>query len=230
MKHVFATVAGMVARGESNVLTKRLINRLYANQTSLILRCDLREPHRGITPKIPLELRLVLEKDLPSIIKERPRRLPILLEKVPTCYLALTKDGQPAYMNWVVFNTDWQRFRSHFTGSLYRELENDECLFEFAYTFEKFRGLGVMSAALTMIIRRVVEERPHLRWGYTYILDDNIPSLKGCRNAGFRPYMQRRGYWRAMHLKEVFCPLDQGNRLQFEDESLARRPSQPSRT
>jgi hypothetical protein len=220
MKHAFATVAGMVARGESKVLTKRLMERLYANQTSLILRCDLREPPREITPTIPLNLRLVQENDLPSIIKERPRRLPILLEKVPTCYLALTDDGQPAYMNWVVFNTDWQRFSSHFVGSLHRELEDDECLFEFAYTFEKFRGLGVMSAALTMIIARVVEERPHLKWGYTYILDYNIPSLKGCRNAGFRPYMQRREYWRAMRLTEVFRPLDQGSRFPFEHESL----------
>ena len=212
MKHVLATVAKMVARGESNVLTKQLLKRLYANQTSLILRCNLREPHVGITPKIPLNLRRMLEKDLPSIIKERPRRLPLLLEKVPTCYLALTNDGLPAYMNWVVFNTDWQRFRPYFTGSLYRELGSDDCLFEFAYTFEKYRGLGVMSAALTMIIARIVEERPHLKWGYTYILDDNIPSLKGCHNAGFRPYMQRKEYWRAMHLKERFCSLDQGNK------------------
>jgi RimJ/RimL family protein N-acetyltransferase len=218
MKHVFATVAGMVARGESHELTKRLINRLYANQTSLILRCNLRERSRSMTSKVPLNLRQVSEKDVPSIIKERPRRLPMLLEKVPTCYLALTNDGQPAYMNWVADRADWQRFRSHFTGNLHRELQNDECLFEFAYTFEKFRGLGVMSAALTMIIARLVEERPHLRWGYTYILDNNIPSLKGCRNAGFRPYMQRREYWRAMHLKQAFC-LDQENRFPFEHES-----------
>jgi len=160
-------VAAMVARGESNVLAQQLITRLYANQRSLILRCDLREPQAEITAKIPLNLRLLHEEDWPSIIEERPRRLPLLLEKVQTCYVASTNDGQLAYMNWVVFKADWGRFRPYFAGRLYKELESEECLFEFAYTFEKFRGLGVMGAALRMIIARIVEERPSVRWGYT---------------------------------------------------------------
>jgi hypothetical protein len=133
--------------------------------------------------------------------------------------MAFTSAGEPAYINWVVFNTDWERFRPYFAGRLHRELESDECLFEFAYTFEKFRGLGVMGAALRMIVAEIAHERPHVRWGYTYILDNNIPSLKGCRNAGFRLYMQREEYWRALRMRQVFSSPDRGNGFPFEDES-----------
>jgi hypothetical protein len=181
----------------------------------------------GISAKIPLKLRLIEDDDLPTIKRDRPRRLPLLLEKVPTCYVAFTNDDQPAYMNWVVFASDWKGFSPYFAGRMHKELEPDECLFEFAYTFEKFRGLGVMGAALRMIVDRIVGERPLVRWGYTYILDNNIPSIKGCRNAGFKPYMQRREHWRAMRMWQTFSSLDEGNNLPFADRTIPNAASIP---
>jgi len=230
MKHIFQTLARMIVHRESKVILQQLITRTYANQRSLILRCDLHEPQGEITAKIPLNLRLLREKDLPSIIRERPRRLPLLLEKIPTCYVAFTSAGEPAYINWVVFNTDWERFSPYFAGRLHKELESNECVFEFAYTFEKFRGLGVMGAALRMIIAEIAHERPHVRWGYTYILDKNIPSLKGCRNAGFQPYMQREEHWRALHMRQVFSSIDCGKGFPFEDGSPPIRFDQSGST
>jgi hypothetical protein len=95
-------------------------------------------------------------------------------------------------------------------------LKADECIFEFAYTFEKFRGLGVMGAALVMIAEEAVRLQPSLRWAYNYIRVSNDPSLKGCRNAGFRPYMRREERWRAMHLRQKFIPLRPGSPFPFE--------------
>jgi RimJ/RimL family protein N-acetyltransferase len=108
-------------------------------------------------------------------------------------------------------------------GGLHKELGGDECLFEFAYTFEAFRGLGVMGAALAEIIAQLIKEHPALQWGYTYVLDDNIASLKGCRNAGFRPYMERREHWRALKINEEFFALTPGSRFPFEVSSVSEK-------
>jgi hypothetical protein len=209
----------MVDHGETMVLVKQLATRFYANQTSMILRCDLRKPPPPSQSRVSFVVRKLEQKDLPWILEERPRRLPLILEKIPTCYVAVTKDGQLVYMNWAVLSTDWKRFSPYFAGSLHRELASDECVFEFAYTFEAFRGLGVMGAALAEIIGQLVKEHPQLKWGYTYVLDDNVASLKGCRNAGFRPYMERKEHWRAMNMRQEFFALNSRSRFSFEASS-----------
>jgi hypothetical protein len=211
MKHLLPMAAAMLESGEGTVLVKQLLTRLYANQRSLILRCDMRAPHTTPVSKIPLYVRTVSVVDLPAIVKERPRRLPVLLEAIPTCYLVVTDEEEPAYMQWVVLRAEWPRFKPYFAGDLHKELEEDECVFEFAYTFQKFRGLGVMGAGLSMIAKQALSEHPQLKWGYTYVLDTNVPSLKGCHNAGFFPYMQREERWRAMSMKQEFSLVKNQN-------------------
>jgi len=51
-----------------------------------------------------------------------------------------------------------------------------------------------------MIARQVVKELPSLRWAYNFVRLSNEASLRGCRNAGFRPYLKRKEHWRAMRL------------------------------
>jgi len=158
--------------------------------------------------RIPLTVRKLERRDTYQIAEERPRRLPLILQEIPTCYVAVTDEQKLAYMNWVVLSSDWKQFSPYFAGTLHKELGRDECLFEFAYTFEKYRGLGVMGSALASIIHQTALEHPYLRWGYTYVLDSNVPSLKGCGNAGFRPYMRREERWRAMSMHQEFVSLN----------------------
>jgi hypothetical protein len=112
-----------------------------------------------------------------------------LLDNIPGGYVAVTDSGELAFMLWLIFSSDWPRFSHHFKGELSEPLKADECMFEFAYTFEKFRSLGVMGAALVMIAEEAIRLRPSLKWAYNYVRASNAPSLKGCRNAGFRPYL-----------------------------------------
>jgi len=217
MKHLVRTMLMMARHGEIAAPIKEVCERIYSNETSMILRRDLWEHHPAPQPKIALTVRPLRSQDFPLIIKERPRRLPILLAEIPSCYVALTETGELAFMLWVIFNTEWVRFRPHFKGQLHSPLQPDECLFEFAYTFEKFRAKGVMGAALVMIAEQAVKERPSVRWACNYIRQGNLASLKGCRNAGFRPYMEREEHWRAMYLRQSFVRLDPGARFPFEE-------------
>jgi hypothetical protein len=213
------TACEMIRRGESGVLITELRDRLYSNETSMVLRRDLREHHPAPPPRVGGALRPLQSCDLPSIIKERPRRLPVLLDKIPGCYVAVTDAGELAFMQWLIFSNEWARFKQFFKGELPAPLKPDECIFEFAYTFEKFRGLGVMGAALVMIAEEAVKQQPSVRWAYNYVRLDNLPSLKGCKNAGFRPFMRREEHWRAMRLRQTFLSLEPGSPFPFENIS-----------
>lgn len=216
MKNLGRTISKMIRRGEGGVVLKELRDRLYSNETSMVLRRNLHERHPAPPPKIAIRLRPMEPGDFPSIVAERPRRLPVLLDNIPGGYVAVTEAGELAFMIWLVFSNEWPRFKRHFKGEIPEPLKADECMFEFAYTFEKFRGLGVMGAAMVMISDEAVRLRPSVRWAYNYIRLSNEPSLKGCRNAGFRPHMRREERWRAMRLRQKFIPLRPGTRFPFE--------------
>jgi hypothetical protein len=206
----------MARQGEAAVLTREIANRFYSNETSLVLRRDLWERYAVAHPSADIHLRLLETRDFNQVIRERPRRLPVLLANIPDCYVAATSAGELAFMVWVVSSEDWPRFKCHFKGDLWRPLRPDECLFEFAYTFKKFRAQGVMAASLNLIADRLYAERRWLRWAYNFVRKENVPSLKGCRKAGFAPIMLRHEQWRALHLRQSFDVLPPGTTYPFE--------------
>ncbi len=208
MKNLGRTIFRMIRRGESGVVLKEFRDRLYSNETSMVLRRDLRQHHHAPPPKIPIRLR-PMELD-------GPRRLPVLMDNIPGGYVAVTEAGELAFMIWLIFSCEWPRFKRHFKGEIAEPLKADECMLEFAYTFEKYRGLGVMSAAMVMIAEEAVKLQPSVKWAYNYIRLGNEASLKGCRNAGFRPYLKREERWRAMRLRQKFVPLRPGSPFPFE--------------
>jgi hypothetical protein len=54
------------------------------------------------------------------------------------------------------------------------------------------------------------------RCALTLVDKDNIASLKGCKNAGFRPYLLREEQWRALHLSQEYRPLPPNSLYSFE--------------
>jgi RimJ/RimL family protein N-acetyltransferase len=57
---------------------------------------------------------------------------------------------------------------------------------EHAYTFKKFRGNKIMPAVMNQLFQ-IARERGFKRV-ITYVLKENIASLKGCYNVGFRDF------------------------------------------
>ena len=56
---------------------------------------------------------------------------------------------------------------------------------------------------------RIAEEARCLgaRWVVTFVGADNVASLKGCRKAGFSPYVERRESWRLFRRRVRCTPL-----------------------
>jgi GNAT superfamily N-acetyltransferase len=208
------TLGLVVRRGETRDIVRELTRRIHSDEVSYILRRDLAMPlTRRLTPKIPITVRPLAPGDVPMILEERPRRLPALSANIPTCYVAVTDDGSICYMQWLVGAEHQDRIRPFFKGEL-RVFHSDTVLLEFAYTFQRFRGLGIMAAAMAQIAERGGELGA--RWAITYVQSDNVASLKGCSNAGFRPYMRRYERWRGMRLTERFEALPSGFKYPFE--------------
>ena len=212
------TILLIVKGGETKEIIKEAWRRLHSNGASFILRRDLSEPLPPPVAKLAITVRPARDSDLPLILKERPRRYSVLRANIPTCYIAESPDGQLCYMQWLIAPAEQVRFRSYFSGE-FKDLRDDEVLLEFAYTFEKFRGQGVMAAAMAKIAEQNISRGA--RWALTFVRDDNLASLKGCKNAGFRPYMYRTEKWRLFHLKQSFKLLPEGSLYPFEQKPAA---------
>jgi GNAT superfamily N-acetyltransferase/serine acetyltransferase len=213
------TLLLMLRKGEKSDILRELARRFYSDEASYILRRDLT---RSLVPwptaKIPIRIRPLESGDLPVLIRERPRRLPALRSNIPSCYLATAEDGSICFMQWVIWADHQNRFRPYFKGEL-AAYGSDTVLFEFSYTPERFRGHGIMAAALAEIIERASPRSA--RWAITYVRTDNVASLKSCARAGFRPYALRTESWRGFRLRQAFHRLEESALYPFERESTA---------
>jgi hypothetical protein len=196
-----AMIRMMILGGEFKELFGIGLNRLYSNRTDLVLRRDL--SIRVVTPvaKIPIHVRELQAQDIPTLIKSVPERFPAFKAGLKTCYVAVTEDGQICYMQWLI-NPSENHLRPRKVGLL---LQPDEVLLEWAFTFEQFRGLGIMAAAMAKICERAAEAGA--RWAITLVEQNNVASLKGCKNVGFSPYQLRREIWRGLRIRQVYEPV-----------------------
>ena len=70
MKHLSRAIFRMIKRGESGVVLKEFRDRLWSNETSLVLRCDLRQHYHAPAAKVPIRLRPMELGDFPSIVAD----------------------------------------------------------------------------------------------------------------------------------------------------------------
>jgi GNAT superfamily N-acetyltransferase len=194
----------VIRSGKFAALANEFAKRIFSNSESYLLRRDLTLPFTPAAPKQAIEIRPILDSDIPAILKARPGRLAILRAKIPTCYLAVTASGQIAYMQWLVAQSDIERFKPFFDGQL-GALRRDEVLLEFAYTFDQFRGQKIMGAAMAAIAEKGL--LTGARYAVTFVQKNNIAALKGCGSAGFAPYMIREERWRLFSFKEIYKSL-----------------------
>ena len=189
----------MIANGEGLSLLRMIGRGFYSNQKILCLRRDLEVPFKTPAAKIALSIRPLLDEDVSELLEsgsdvaERLKRKLFLKEKVPTCYVAVTEDGHPCYMQWLMLAEQNKSIQAYFKG-VFPRLKQNEGLLEFAFCLEKYRGMGIMQHSMAEIATKGKESGA--RWIITFVRADNIPSLKGCNRAGFSPYLVHEHKWR----------------------------------
>lgn len=112
------------------------------------------------------------------------RRVLVCRHGIPGLHVARDKTGSPVYAQWLVDASGRDRLRARLPGP-WRPLADDELMVEFAYTFQGYRGKGVMAAGMGELVD--IAARRGASVVYTYVRADNVPSLRGCAKVGFVP-------------------------------------------
>jgi hypothetical protein len=190
--------------------------KLYSDSLFFGLRRDLTVPFTPPNAIFPLTVRQLCDGDIPALLDTaaagitgeeidiRLRQLQMLKAYIPTCYVAVTPDNNPCYMQWLIGPSENAKVQSYFSGAV-PLLGPDEALLESAFTPEAYRGLGIMPCAMAQIAQKAADFGA--RWVITFVSNDDIPSLKGCKRAGFAPYLIYKKRWRLFHRRLTFTPL-----------------------
>ncbi|MDP9223593.1 MAG: hypothetical protein M3P18_07000 [Actinomycetota bacterium] len=91
-------------------------------------------------------------------------------------------DGEPTYAQWLIRPSD-QGLLHSYEPENYPQLSPDEVLLEGAYTFVRFRRLGLMNDGMRQLLV-VARDEGHSA-AITYVGAENVASLRGCANVGF---------------------------------------------
>lgn len=224
--HQKVVLASTLVRG-GNVrdISAIIGDKTWAKMTGLGLRRDLSLPFPAPDAAIPITVRLLREDDIPHLLGtddptlsgaariERLNRVNMTRAGFRRPYVAATADDLPCYMQFLIGADENDLLRTHFRG-LYPVLAPDEALLEGAFTPEAFRGKRIMPSAMAQIA--AIAAAGGARWVMTYVGDDNIASLKGCKRAGFAPFQEREERWRLFRQRVSFTALPPGTPYSFD--------------
>lgn len=194
-------------------------HKAWSTDYSVCLRRDMSvefatpEALRSIHVRLatPKDVQQLLNLDEPGLSRseheERSWRLQLFAAGFASCFVAVTDQSQACYMQWLISPQENELIRKAFHG-LFPPLAPDEYLLEGAYTPEAFRGQRIMPAAMAMLAQRAADMGA--RWVVTYVGEGNVPSLKGCKRAGFAPCHRKRAQWRLGNCRTTLLPIPSG--------------------
>jgi GNAT superfamily N-acetyltransferase len=212
-------------------------HRLSSTSDAIGLRRDLGVPLAAPAAAIDITVRAIAERDLPLILDSnapglsgeekwlRAARRRLLDAGFGTCFVAVTADGQPCYMQWLFGSRDNDHIQRYFGGTFPR-LAADEALLESAFTPEAFRGKRIMPSAMARIAEKAADIGA--RSVITFVGVDNIASLKGCARAGFHPYARCSQRWRFFRCRTDFTPYQGDDGIAAEAMARPGVPHAPA--
>jgi hypothetical protein len=211
-------VVGAISVPDGRYLPHRLARatarRLYSPASrSVVLRRDLDRPLASPQAKTPIAVRPATAADRARVSEllselrgyDRSTRERFLELGIGTCYVAVNRDEEVCYVQWLV-SAEHNHLLASYTNL--PTLGPHEALLENAFTPVAFRGQGIMAAAMAQIAGRGIALGA--RWALTVVREDNLPSIKGCVKAGFEPYMLKLDGWRLLRHEIRYTGLPPG--------------------
>ncbi len=99
------------------------------------------------------------------------------------CYIGKTKEGEIAYIQWLVYPYENMNIKNHFRNVFYPLREN-QVMIENVFTFPKFRGLNLMPA-ITIKLLNIAKENG-CKSAIAYVRKDRIAALNESMRLGFK--------------------------------------------
>src|SRR6478672_608003 len=126
------------------------------------LRRDLSVPHSAPGARIDVSVRLLRREDVPRILEphepgiteedreEIQTRLQVVEAEIHTCYVAVTADGVPCFMQWLIGPEENSKVQAYYKG-IFPMVKPDEVMLEGAFTPGVFRGKGIMAHVMSKL-------------------------------------------------------------------------------
>lgn len=213
------TLWDVTRRGQISVVLRELRKWLWSDSVAFGLERDLTKPLEAPEALLPIRVRPLEPDDERKLFAQAPattnassdptaylleNRRAFLQQRIPTCYVAVTQENEPCYMQWLIGPQSNDQVRLYFQG-IFPKLERDDRLLEYAFTPPKFQGKRIMAAAMARVAEKGTESGATR--AITFVDADNIAALKGCKRAGFTPYVKRTTSWRLLRRSVRFEPL-----------------------
>jgi len=189
------------------------------------MRCDLTSPKAMANRHLPLTVREIRKRDVPSVfdlkepglspagISDRVHQWHLLESGVKTCYLAMTSDDRPFGMAWLVGRSENRLIREYFKGAV-ADLGDDEMLLEGVLELEPYAGCDVIEALCAGL--KDVAAASGARRLIAYVDERNVPALEALSWLGFVPQLLRRERRRLGRHQVAITPLPEEARYLLE--------------
>ena len=210
---------GLLRAGEWRPVLNALRHLLYSDSYAYGLCRDLTVRVDVPDPAILLTIRPIERSDVQAFTEidhhgTRPA-LPyahsrLLASDIQTCYVAVTEEGAPCNMQYLILPSENDKVQALFEG-VFPRLAEDEALLEAGFTLEEYRGQGIMPFVMDDLAQKARKEGA--RRLLTFVTCQNVPALKGCRRAGFVPNMLLNRRFRLFKRRLTFKPLPAGTRV-----------------
>ncbi|MGA3174587.1 MAG: GNAT family N-acetyltransferase [Syntrophorhabdales bacterium] len=208
----------LLSRGYIGVLLEEAKRELVSEETSYAFRRDLSLPVNPRPTPMSLTLRPFERADIALLaldnirhgstkaLMDRISRIALLEAGIPSCYVAVAADGSPCFIQWLISPAENEKLDAYYKG-YFLPLAHDEVLLEGAYIPESHRGKGIMGPAMSQVAEK--GRAMGARWAVTYVEDSNLPSIRGCLECGFHPYLRKKALWRGFRREVFFTPLSE---------------------
>ena len=99
------------------------------------------------------------------------------------CYLGRAADGQPVYMQWLIYPDENEIIAKHFRSRFY-PLKPNQIMLENAFTFPRFRGLGPLPSVSAELL--TIARDQGYKTAVAYIQKNQLVSLNEFMNMNFK--------------------------------------------
>ncbi|WCO03306.1 GNAT family N-acetyltransferase [Psychroserpens ponticola] len=145
----------------------------------------------SIHSNIDIVIRPFETSDLNSL-NEGVRHSRLVEEQIPKCYVATTNENRTIYRQWL-FTHKYQQQVIDYFGPIFPKISINEAIIEGVFTHPDYRGLRIMSDAMSKIIQQ--QQYKNIKRVIAFVEESNKASLKGFYRIGFLPYMIRKEVW-----------------------------------
>jgi ribosomal protein S18 acetylase RimI-like enzyme len=170
------------------------INRLCSVNHYYILQKKLDSQAGEVKTRGKVSLRIVNDDDLQYIIKSISTldsvsrkdvisRLLFYKSGFTNCYAAVTSEGEVAYLQWLIYPSENALIENKYSR-IFSPLREDQVMIENAFTFPKFRGMGLLSYVTNALLN--IAKEAGYKSVVTYIRKDKIASLNEVFKMGFK--------------------------------------------